>query len=48
MVQSIRNVGDANPQATDQSLLRLLRNGDQQAATQIYRRYAKRLEALAR
>ena len=38
----------AGPEPTDQSLLRRLRGGDQEAATQIYVRYANRLEALAR
>jgi RNA polymerase sigma-70 factor, ECF subfamily len=38
---------DASENVTDQSLLRRFRSGDQDAATQIYLRYAHRLRALA-
>jgi RNA polymerase sigma-70 factor (ECF subfamily) len=38
----------SNAEASDGSLLRRFREGDQDAATQIYLRYARRLRALAR
>jgi RNA polymerase sigma-70 factor (ECF subfamily) len=39
---------DANAAPSDRSLLRRLRGGSEDAATQLYRRYAHRLRALAR
>ena len=38
----------ATPLPSDRSLLRRLRGGSQDAATQLYYKYAKRLRALAR
>jgi RNA polymerase sigma factor (sigma-70 family) len=39
---------DAARSATDRSLLRAIRGGNDEAAAKLYRRYAKRLRALAR
>jgi len=52
MTQSERSQPDPSPpegaQPTDSSLLRRLRNGNQDAATKLYLRYAERLRTLAR
>src|SRR3954462_2301268 len=45
MTEQARDVPDA---PSDRSLLRRLRGGSEDAATQLYRRYAHRLRALAR
>ena len=43
-----RNDGQSEPEASDASLLSVFRKGNQDAATQIYLRYAKRLRACQR
>jgi len=40
--------GQAEPEASDASLLRVIRHGGQDAATQLYLRYANRLRALVK
>jgi RNA polymerase sigma-70 factor (ECF subfamily) len=43
-----RKDGHSEPEASDASLLSVFRQGDQDAATQLYLRYAKRLRALVK
>ena len=43
-----RNDGQSEPDASDASLLSVFRRGNQDAATQLYLRYAKRLRALVK
>ena len=43
-----RKNGQSEPEASDASLLSVFRTGDQDAATQLYLRYAKRLRALVK
>ncbi len=47
MTTAERSQAFPNPEPSDQSLLRRFRHGSQDAATQLYLRYAQRLRALA-